>query len=154
MHWGLSAARRAKTLWAVALLVPAVVAGACGGSGGGGQVSKAEWTGAHSAAVASVNQELALATQTLNVGDRAGILAACGLLVGDVPAARKGLPVPNAAADAALRTGLDAAATAGADCLHGAQVATSASLNEKAMRELASATSLMAAANQALAAWQ
>ena len=132
------------------LLALAIACAACGS----GTVTKADWTHAHSAAVASVNQELALSTQALNVGDRQGILSACGLLVDDVPTARQGLPVPNAAANAALTSGLNAAATAGADCLKGAEVASEASLNEKAMRELATATNLMATANQALAAWQ
>jgi len=131
-----------------------VIAGCGHGSGGAPASSKANWSAKHQAAVTAVRMELDLSLTALDRGDRQAILGSCGLLRDDVAQARTGLPVPDPATDAALRTGLDAVSTGVGDCIRGAQLASVASITEQAMRELATAKAKMDLADQAIAAWR
>ncbi|MDQ6615244.1 MAG: hypothetical protein M3083_10970 [Actinomycetota bacterium] len=134
------------------MVVVAISAG-CGGGSSGKPATKAQWLTQHGTATSAVGTELEQARTALMAGDRQAVLGACSLLGDDVTEARKGLPVPDAATDAALRRGLDAVGVGAADCLQGARVASNASLNEKAMAELTDARARMDAADRALAAW-
>jgi hypothetical protein len=134
--------------------VVAVCLAGCSGGVGTAATGKAGWVRQHGAAVSAVNQELDQSRTALAAGDRQSILGACTLLRDDVDEAKKGLPVPEVNVDAALQRALNATGVAADDCLSGARVASNASLNEKAMRELATARSQMDTADQALAAWQ
>lgn len=140
---------------AAVAIVAFAFAAACGGGGsGGGGTSKAGWERSHGQAVTAASTELDQSIAALNKGDQQATLGACTLLRDDVAEARKGLPVPDPASDTALRAALDASATAAADCVQGAQVAANASLNEKAMAELAGARTKLNAAQGALTAWR
>ena len=136
------------------LLATATLAGACGGGSGGGTTNKAGWAKAHGAAVSAVSTDLDAARQALDTGQRPVILAACNQLQEDLVDARKGLPVPDAAADGALRSALDAVGAGVPDCLEGARLANQASITEKAIAELRDARPKMDDADKAIAAWQ
>jgi len=97
--------------------------------------------------------ELGLARTALAAGERQSILGACSLLEDDVVEARTGLPAPNPGVDSALRRAVSAVQMGASDCFRGAQLASVASLNEKAMAELADAKTKVDAFNQALASW-
>ena len=141
---------------AVAVLMTAL-AGACGGSGGssaGTATNKADWDKRNGAVVAAVSTDVDAANEALSKGDRPVILSSCNQLQEDLADARKGLPVPDAAADSAVRAGLDAVATAVPTCLNGGRVANEARVVEQAQREMKAARAKMDDAAKAIAAWQ
>lgn len=134
----------------------AALAGACGGGGdsGAAATNKADWDKRSGAVVAAVSTDVDAANEALAKGDRPVILSSCNQLQEDLTAARKGLPVPDADADRALRAGLDAVATAVPTCLNGGRVANEARVVEQAQREMKAARARMDDAGAALAAWQ
>jgi len=143
-----------KRAWRVLLAGTAVVTGACGGgSGGATATDKAGWTKAHGAAVTAVSTDVDTANGALDKGDRPVILSSCNQLQEDLADARKGLPVPDAAADGALRAGLDAVAAAVPTCLDGARTASDAKIVEQSQRDMKAARTKMDEADKALAAW-
>ena len=128
---------------------------ACGGPATSTTASaKADWTARHGPAIAAVRTQLGFARSALDAGDRQTILAACNLLQDDLNAARNALPVPNPAADSALRKGLSSTSTGDSDCLQGARLASVASIVERAMAELRDASALMDTANQTITDWK
>jgi hypothetical protein len=140
--------------WWAAVLATAAVAVGCGGGSGGGATDKAGWTKAHGAAVSAVSTDLDAARQALDTGQRPSILSSCNQLQEDLVDARKGLPVPDATVDGALRAALDAVGAGVPDCLEGARLANQASVTEKAIAEFRDARPKLDDADKALAAWQ
>jgi hypothetical protein len=136
------------------LVLTVAVSGACGGSGGGTATTKAGWTKSHGSPVNTFSIDIDVANQALDAGQRPDVLAACNQLNEDVPTVRKALPVPDATADAALRTAVDAVTPAVADCLQAARAGNDARLTEQAQREIKDARVKMDAANKAIADWQ
>ena len=98
----------------VALVAAALLAGGCGGEDddAGGAANKADWQKTHGSAVAIVSDGIDRSVQALNAGQRPVVLSECTQLQDDVAQARKAIPVPDAAVDAALRSALDATSTA------------------------------------------
>jgi len=140
--------------WMVVVAAAAVASGACGGgSGGATATDKAGWTKAHGAAVAAVSTDVDAANGALDKGDRPVILSSCNQLEEDLADARKGLPVPDANADGALRAGLEAVGTAVPSCLAGARTASDAKIVEQAQRDMKAARAKLDDADKALAAW-
>jgi antitoxin (DNA-binding transcriptional repressor) of toxin-antitoxin stability system len=95
---------------AAAAAVAAVLLAGCGGNSGGDESSKAAWIANHGDAVAALNTDLEVARSTLSSLLRPDILGSCNQLRDSLAEAGKGLPVPDPATDAALRTALDAVA--------------------------------------------
>jgi hypothetical protein len=126
---------------------------ACGGDGPGAADTKAEWTAEHGTAIATLNTDLQTARTTLSSLLRPDILGTCNQLRDSLIEARKGLPVPDPTADAALRAGLDAVGTGTEDCIQGARGPNIPQL-ERSFGELREASTLMEVANRAIAAWQ
>ena len=124
----------------------------CGGDSSAGSPSKAEWMADHGAALANLNADLDTARTTLSSLQRPDILGSCNQLRDSLAEARKGLPVPDPAADTALRAGLDAVAVGTEDCIQGARGPDIPQL-ERSFRELREAHTLMDAANRAIEAW-
>lgn len=142
-----------KRFWPAVGLVIALTA-ACGGGGSGSTTTKAGWTKKHGPIVSTTSIDLDVANQALDAGQRPDVLAACNQLNDDVPQARKALPVPDPAADGALRTALDTIAGGVADCLEAARVGNQATLTEKAQAEIKDARVKMDDANKAIQNWQ
>lgn len=134
----------------VALL--ALVAAGCGGDSTATVPPKARWTAKHGAALSTVNADLETARTTLSSLQRPNILGTCTQLRESLAEARKGLPVPDPSADAALRTGLDAVALGTDDCIAGARGPNIPQL-EKSFSELREAHTLMEVANRTVDAW-
>jgi len=133
----------------------AFLGGACGGGGSGGTpTDKAGWDKRNGATIAAVNTDVDAANAALAKGDRPAILSSCNQLQADVADARKGLPVPDAAADSALRAALDAMTGAVPTCLNGGRVANEARVVEQAQREMKTARAKMDDAATTIAAWQ
>ena len=110
-------------------------------------------TAAHGDAITTLNRDLDVARTTLSSLQRPDILGACNQLRDSLGEARKGLPVPDADADAALRTALDAVAAGTEDCIQGARGPDIPQL-EKSFGELREAHTLMDVADQRLEAWR
>jgi hypothetical protein len=143
MRWG-----RALAAGAGAFLLVA-----CGEGSSGGAPSKAAWTAKHGEALMTLNTDLETARATLSSLQRPDILGSCTQLRDSMTEARKGLPVPDATADTALRTGLDAVGVGVEDCIRGAQGPNIPQL-EKSFSELREAHTLMDVANRTIAAWR
>lgn len=137
---------RALAVGLAACLLPA-----CGGDSGGA-TSKAAWTSKHGEALATLNNDLETARATLSSLQRPDILGSCTQLRDSEKEVRRGLPVPDRASDAALRTGLDAIAVGVEDCVRGAQGPNIRQL-EKSFGELREAQTLMVVANRTIDAW-
>ena len=100
----------------------------------------------------ALNGDLDTARTTLSTLQRPDILGNCTQLRDSLGEARKGLPVPDATADAALRTAMDAVAVGTEDCIQGARGPDIPRL-EKSFSELREAHTLLDLANRTLAAW-
>ena len=139
-----------RRAWAVAAGAGAVLLLSCGGSS---TTSKAAWTAEHGAALAALNADLDTARATLSTLQRPDILGSCTQLRDSLAEARKGLPVPDPAADSALRTGFDALDVGIEDCIQGARGPNIPQL-EKSFRELREADTLMEVATRTLDKWK
>ncbi|MGH9124362.1 MAG: hypothetical protein ACRDZ8_06500 [Acidimicrobiales bacterium] len=139
---------------ATGVLAAVLLVSACGGgSSNPTTLTKAQWESRYGAAVRAVSTQLDFARTDLDKGVQQDILDGCSLLRDDVTTAKGALPVPNAGANAALSKALTELTQGAADCIHGAQVASQASINEAAMRELTTSRTELDMANQAIAAW-
>ena len=141
----------------LALVLLALVGGACGGDadgGGGGAATKADWGKKHGSIVEVVSDDIDRGVQALNGGQRPVVLSECTQLQDDLVDARKALPVPDATVDAALRAALDATDTGAKTCVEGGRVASDAGIVEKAQREMKTARETYSAAQEAIAAWK
>ena len=143
----------------VGFVAAALLAGGCGGDdgddgGGGGAANKAEWQKRHASAVSVVSDGIDRSVEALNAGQRPVVLSECTQLKDDLAEARKAVPAPDAAVDAALRSALDATSTAVGTCVEGARIASEAAIVEKAQREMKVARERYDAAEGAIEAWQ
>ena len=139
-----------RRAWAVAAVAGAVALMSCGGSS---TTSTAAWTAKHGAALAALNADLDTARATLSTLQRPDILGSCTQLCDSLLEARKGLPVPDPPADAALRTGFDAVDVGIEDCIQGARGPNIPQL-EKSFRELREADTLMEVATRTIDNWK
>ncbi len=130
----------------------ALVLGACGDGSSAAPSTKAGWTARHGAAMTALKADLATARTTLSSLQRPNILGTCTQLRDSLGEARKGLPVPDAGADVALRTALDAIGTGTDDCVEGARGPNIPQL-EKSFSELREASTLLEVATRTLDAW-
>ncbi len=137
---------------AVGAVVTLTLLGACGGSSTEATSPKAAWMAAHGGAISALNHDLEVARTTLSSLQRTDILGNCNQLRDSLGEARKGLPVPDADVDGALRTALDAVAEGTEDCVQGARGPDIPRL-EKSFRELREGATLMDVANKRLEAW-
>ena len=135
---------------ASAAVAAAVLAG-CGGDSAGS--SKGAWTARHGEAIAALSADLEVARSTLSSLQRPDILGSCNQLRDSLGQARTSLPVPDPAADAALRTALDAIAVSTEDCIQGARGPNIPQL-ERSFGELREAQKLMDVANRTIEAWR
>ena len=135
------------------MTVAALTLVTCGDSDTGTAGTKAAWMEKHEAAVTTLNADLETARKTLSSLQRPDILGNCNQLRDSLIEARKGLPVPEPKADAALRAGLDAVAVGVEDCIQGARGPNIPQL-EKSFGELREANTLMEVANRAIADWR
>jgi hypothetical protein len=103
--------------------------------------------------VTAVSTDVDTANGALDKGDRPVILSTCNQLQEDLADARKGLPVPDADTDGALRAALDAVGTAVPTCLQGARTANDNKIVEQAQRDMKAARAKMDEADKALSAW-
>ncbi len=127
---------------------------AVGGCGGGAEVDdKAGWEAEHGDALAALSTDLDAARQELSRGDRALVLSSCNQLKTAVAETREGLPVPDPAADGALRRALDQLSTGADDCVTGARQASEAHAVEKAIAELKGARTALDEAEAAIRNW-
>jgi hypothetical protein len=140
-------ARAVVSVSVAALLV------ACSGGSDSAESSKAAWMDRHGKAIAALNTDLEVARSTLSSLLRPDILGSCNQLRDSLAEAREGLPVPDPAVDAALRTALDAVAVGTEDCIAGARGPDIPQL-EKSFGELREAHTLMDAANRSIEAWR
>ncbi|MGI8810011.1 MAG: hypothetical protein ACR2KK_19635 [Acidimicrobiales bacterium] len=136
----------------------AVVAGTVGmaalvSCGDSGPPSKAAWTAEHRPALAALDTDLDTARASLSSLQRPDILGSCTQLGDSLLEARKSLPVPDPASDAALRTGFDAIAVGVEDCIQGARGPNIPQL-EKSFGELREANTLMEVATRTIDAWR
>jgi hypothetical protein len=144
-----------KRWWAGAI-VAAGLLGACGGSSdssGGTAANKSDWDKKNAPVVKAVSIDVDESNTALDKGDRVAILSACNQLKSDVADARKGLPVPDATVDGALKAGLDSAGTAADSCVTAARN-TAADPVEQAQRDMKAARTKLDDAQKAIAAWQ
>jgi hypothetical protein len=142
--------------WWASVVVVAGLLGACGGSSdssGGTAANKSDWDKKNGSAVKAVSLDVDESNAALDKGDRVVILSACNQLKSDLADARKGLPVPDATVDAALKAGLDSVGTATDSCINGARNA-SADPVEQAQRDMKAARTKLDDAQKAIAAWQ
>jgi len=142
-----------RAIWAPVAGGVAMALAGCGGGSPSTAPTKGEWTAKHGAAVATLNADLEAARTTLSSLQRPDILGNCNQLRDSLGEARKGLPVPDPTADAALRAGLDAVGVGTDDCIRGAQGPNIPQL-EKSFSELREAHTLMDVANRSLEAWR
>jgi len=156
---GMAAARGRRALAAVRAVRVLMAGGAavamagCGGSSPAPAPTKGAWSARHGAAVATLNADLDAARTTLSSLQRPDILGNCNQLRDSLGEARKGLPVGDPTADAALRAGLAAVGVGVEDCIRGAQGPNIPQL-EKSFSELREAHTLMDVANRTLDAWR
>ena len=128
---------------------------ACGGSGGsGGSGGKPAtlpgWNARHGGAVAELGTALDKTAEATKEGEPVGIRTSCAALRESVTEAKATLPVPDAKADAALRSALDAIAAGVTDCL-GAMAVGDARQLERAISQLRDGRLKLDGANAALA---
>jgi hypothetical protein len=143
-----------KRGWA-GVMVAGALLGACGSSSdSGAAANKSDWDKKNGAAVKAVSLDVDESNTALDKGDRVAILSACNQLQADLKDARKGLPVPDATVDAALKAGLDAVGTASDSCINGARIANDNHLVEQAQTDMKVARTKLDDAQKAIAAWQ
>jgi hypothetical protein len=142
--------------WLAAVVLAGALVGACGGSSSdtGTATNKADWDKKNGPAVKAVSLDVDQANTALDKGDRVAILSVCNQLQSDLGDARKGLPVPDATADGALKPALDSVGTATDTCLQGAKNPNDAHLVEDAQRDMKAARTKLDDAQKALANWQ
>jgi hypothetical protein len=137
---------------ALGMGVAALLATGCGGGSTSAASPKAAWTAKHGPALTTLNADLDRARSTLSSLQRPDILGTCTGLRDSLAEARKGLPVPDPTADAALRAGLDAVGVGTDDCIAGARGPNIPQL-EKSFSELREAHTLMDVAGRSIDAW-
>lgn len=136
---------------AVAVALAATCLTACGGGGGNTSVeTKAEWQRRHGPAIEGVGAALDGVQAATKEGEPVAIRTNCEALRDSVNEARATLPVPDAAADAAVRKAIDATTTGVTDCLR-AMAAGDARQLERSITELKDARLQLDTANAALA---
>ena len=135
--------------WVVA--AAALVPVACGGDAAA-PPTKGAWLAEHGPAITRLDADLQTARTTLSSLQRPDILGNCNLVRDSLAEARKGLPVPDATVDTALRAALDAVAVGTEDCIRGAQGPNIPQL-EKSFGELREASTLLDVANRTIEAW-
>lgn len=143
--------------WLAGVVLAGALAGACGGGSSndtGTATNKADWDKKNGAAVKAVSVDVDEANTALDKGDRVAILSSCNQLQSDLADARKGLPVPDATVDGALKPALDAVGTATDSCEQGAKTANDAHLVEQAQRDMKAARTKLDDAQAAIAKWQ
>lgn len=142
--------------FATAVLLVGALAGACGSSGTSdtAATNKSDWNKKNGSAVKAVSLDVDEANSSLDKGDRNAILAACNQLKADLADARKGLPVPDATVDGALKSALDAVGTGTDTCLNGAKTANDAHLVEQAQSDMKAARKKLDDAQTAINNWQ
>ena len=138
--------------WLAIAIAGAAALPACGGGSTPAPLSKAAWTARYGPAIDRVNADLEVARATLSSLQRPDILGGCTQLRDSADEARKGLPVPDPASDAALRAGLDQIALGVEDCIQGARGPNIPQL-ERSFGQLREAHRLMEVASRSLAAW-
>jgi len=148
----------AAALLALALAALAALAacgGGSGGAGGGGSgrrpATLADWNARHGAAVAGLGAALDKVADATKAGEPVGIRTSCAALRESVTEAKATLPVPDAKADADLRSALDAITGGVTDCL-GAMAVGDARQLERAISQLRDGRLKLDTANAALAA--
>jgi hypothetical protein len=125
---------------------------ACG-DGSRTPASRAAWTKAHGPALDTLDADLQAARTTLSSLQRPDILGTCTALRDSLAEARKGVPVPDPAADEALRSALDAIGAGTEDCFQGARGPNIPQL-EKSFSELREADTLLELARRRIDAWE
>lgn len=126
-----------------------VLLSACGG-GSGKPATKAAWERRHGATVRSVNAALANVQAATHDGEPVAIRTNCEALRDSLKEARTTLPVPDKAANTALRKALDGMDAGVADCL-GAMAKGDARQLERSITELHDARVQLDTANAELA---
>ena len=133
---------------AAAAAIVLVLLAACGGDGK--PATKAEWERRHGATVRNVNAALAQVQAATHDGEPVAIRTNCEALRDTLREARATLPVPDKAADTALRKALDGMDAGVGDCLR-AMAAGDARQLERSISELHDARVQLDSANAALA---
>jgi len=137
--------------WGPVVVVAAVCLTACGGGGGDGAVeTKADWQRRNGPAVQDVGAALDRVQAATKDGEPIAIRTNCEALRDSVQEARATLPVPEPAADAALRKAIDATTTGVTDCLK-AMAGGDARQLERSITALKDARLQLDTANAALA---
>ncbi len=134
----------------VAIGLGVLVLASCGGSPA--PMSKVGWTSKHGESLATLRTDLATARATLSSLQRPDILGSCTQLRDSLGEARRGLPVPDPQADAALRAALDAVAEGTDDCVAGARGPDIPQL-ERSFAGLREAATLLEVATLTIDAW-
>jgi hypothetical protein len=144
---------RRASVGVVAVVLAVLVA--CGGGGSGGSGGKpatlADWNARHGAAVAGLGTALDKVADATKAGEPVGIRTSCAALRESVTEVKATLPVPDAKADADLRSALDAITGGVTDCL-GAMAVGDARQLERAITQLRDGRLKLDTANAALSA--
>jgi hypothetical protein len=138
---------------AVSAALAAVILAGCGGSSAKA-TTKADWQKKNGALLTAYSRDLDDAITNITQGSRDDTLGSCTQVTEDGKDLRsKGLPISNAAANAALTKALDTGDKAAADCLQGGRN-TQARTVEEAQAEFADARKAMDDAMAAIQRWQ
>ena len=129
------------------------LAGVCGDDGGGtgAPATKAAWQAEYGVVVAAVDTALDRTQAATKDGEPVGIRTSCEGLRDSAAEAKETPPVPDEAAEKALRAALDGVAQGAADCLRSISQGD-ARLLEKSIAEVREARLLMDTANAKLRA--
>ena len=122
--------------------------------GDSGATGRTEWESEHGDALAALSTDLDAARADLSRGDRALVLSSCNQLRTAVDETREGLPVPDPAADGALRKALDRLSSGADGCVNGARAGADAGTIEKSIDELRDGRAALDEANAAIDAWK
>lgn len=133
--------------WAAVVALVGLVA--CGGSGGKSG-SLVDWKQRHGAAIVGLGASLDRVAAATKEGEPIGIRTSCAALRESVNEAKDTLPVPDAKADAALRSAIESVSAGVTDCL-GAMATGDARQLERSITQLREARLKLDGANAALA---
>jgi hypothetical protein len=131
--------------------VLAFAAAACGGSGGSGPATKGAWMAKYGPKVTTVGSALDGTQAATMAGEPVGIRTSCETLRDAVQDAQATPRVPDAKAEFAFRTALDAISTGVSDCVQ-AMASGDARRLERSITELKAARLQLDTANAALSA--
>ncbi len=145
---------RLRVSMAAALAAVALLAGCGGESESAGATTKEEWEEEHGELVAAYSRDLTAALNIINQGERTATMATCNQVTDDAKEVQQtALPVPDPAADGALRKAVDVGLKAAESCLAGAR-ATQAHAIETSQKQFAEARAAMDEAEAAISAWK